>query len=209
MTAAMQTETAPLVACHECDALARVPSLSPGSMARCPRCGGLLRRGKRNSIDRTLALVLAGLVLFTLANVYPFMTFKLEGREQVSSFVSGCLVLWKEGLPELGVLVFMTSIGFPALELFGLLYVLGPLRLGRRPARHFGPVFRMILAIGPWGMLEVFMLGVLVAIVKLSEMATIKPGLAFWSFSGLIVVTTAARAALDPVLIWRKLDAAR
>jgi paraquat-inducible protein A len=209
MTAATQTENAPLIACHECDALARVSDLRPGSMARCPRCGGLLRRAKHNSIDRTLALVLAGLVLFTLANVYPFMMFRLEGREQVSNLVSGSIVLWKEGLPELGVLVFMTSIGFPALQLFGLLYVLVPLRLGRRPARHFGPVFRSILTIGPWGMLEVYMLGVLVAIVKLSEMATIKPGLAFWSFCGLIVTTTAANGALDPALIWRKLDAAR
>jgi len=209
MTAAMQTESASLIACHECDTLARVRRLPPGSVARCPRCGGLLGRGKRDSIDRTLALVVAGLVLFTLANVYPFMTFQLEGREQESNLVSGAIVLWREGLQELGVLVFMTSIGFPALELLGLLYVLLPLRFHRRPARHFGPAFRFILSIGPWGMLEVYMLGVLVAIVKLSEMATLQPGVSFWSFCGLIVATTAARSALDPALIWSRLDEAR
>jgi paraquat-inducible protein A len=197
-----------LIACHECDALVREAPLRPGSLARCPRCGGLLKRGRRNSVERTLAFTLAGLVLFALANVYPFMTFQLEGREQDSNLVSGAIVLWEEGLQELGALVFLTSIGFPALEILGLLYVLLPLHLGRRPARHFGRVFRTILAIGPWGMLEVYMLGVLVAIVKLSEMATITPGVAFWSFCALIVTTTAARGTLDPDAVWKRLGGA-
>lgn len=204
----MTAETSNLIACHECDALVRAGALRPGSVARCARCGGLLRRVKHDSIDRTLALTLAGVVLFTLANIYPFMTFQLEGRFQVSNLISGAIVLWEEGLQELGVLVFMTSIGFPALELLGLLYVLLPLRFGGRPPRNAGPVFRLIQSIGPWGMLEVYMLGILVAIVKLSEMATLKPGIAFYSFCGLIVTTTAANAALDPALIWKKLDAA-
>ena len=209
MAATTPTETAAFIACHECDALLHERVLPPGSIARCSRCGGLIQRARHDSIDRTLAFLFAGLVLFILANVYPFMTFRLEGREQVSNLVSGAIVLWNEGLPELGILVFMTSIGFPALHIFGLLYVLMPLRLGRRPARHFGPVFRAILAIGPWGMLEVYMLGVLVAIVKLSEMATLTPGVAFWAFCGLIVTMTAANASLDSALVWKKLGAAR
>jgi len=209
MTATTSGQTAPLIACHECDALVHDRPLPPGAVARCARCGGLLRRAKQNSIERTLAFTLAGLVLFTLANVYPFMTFQLEGREQVSNLVSGSIVLWREGLPELGVLVFLTSVGFPALQIFGLLYVLVPLRLERRPAGHFGPVFRVILSVGPWGMLEVYLLGVLVAIVKLSEMATLTPGVAFWSFCGLIVTATAANATLDPEVIWKKLEKAR
>jgi len=209
MVAATANAAAPLVACHECDALVVDRPLPRRGVARCPRCRSPLRRAKQNSIERTLAFVLAGLVLFTLANIYPFMTFKLEGREQVSNLVSGSRVLWKEGLQELGVLVFMTSIGFPALELFGLLYVLLPLRLGQRPARHFGPVFRLILAIGPWGMLEVYLLGVLVAIVKLSEMATLVPGIAFWSFCALIGVTSAANASLDAHEIWKRIEASR
>lgn len=200
-------QTASLIACHGCDALVHARPLPRGSSARCPRCGGLLQRARQNSIERTLAFAVAGLILFTLANVYPFMTFQLEGREQDSTLVTGSIELWKAGFQELGALVFMTSIGFPALELFGLLYVLLPLRFERRPARHFGPVFRMILTIGPWGMLEVYLLGVLVAIVKLSEMATLVPGMAFWSFAALIMVTTAASASLDPPLVWKKLEA--
>jgi len=205
----MTAATSTLIACHECDALVRTGPLRPGSAARCGRCGGLLRRVKHDSINRTLALTMAGVVLFILANVYPFMTFQLEGRVQVSSLVSGAIVLWDEGLQELGVLVFMTSIGFPAFELLGLLYVLLPLRIGGRPSPSAAQVFRMIQSLGPWGMLEVYMLGILVAIVKLSEMATLKPGVAFYSFCGLIVTTTAANAALDPGLIWSKLGAAR
>lgn len=199
----------PLLACHECDALLRTPRLSPGDSARCGRCGGFLARARRDSIDRTLAFTFASLVLFTLANVFPFMTFQLEGRTQVSTLVAGAIELWNAGLPELGVLVFLTSVGFPALELFGLIYVLAPLRLDGRPLRHHGPVFRWIQAVGPWGMLEVYLLGVMVAIVKLSEMATLVPGIAFWSFCGLIATSTAANATLDPAVVWRRLGAAR
>jgi paraquat-inducible protein A len=198
-----------LTACHECDALVRSRPLAPRTVARCPRCGGFLRRGRHEHMDRTLAFVLAGWVLFVLANVYPFMTFRIEGREQDSTLVTGALELWESGFEPLGALVFMTSVGFPALELVGLAYVLLPLRAGQRSGRHFGPVFRMIQTIGPWGMLEVYLLGVLVAIVKLSEMATLVPGVAFWSFCGLIAVTTAASASLDPPDVWRRLEAAR
>lgn len=206
MPARAPDPTASMIACHGCDLLVRAPKLPPGTSTRCPRCGHVLQRARRNSIERTLAFTMAGLILFILANVYPFMTFELEGREQRSTLVTGSLELWDAGLPELGVLVFMTSIGFPALQLFGLLYVLLPLRFGLAPARHFGPAFRMILTIGPWGMLEVYLLGVLVAIVKLSEMATLEPGVAFWSFAALIVVTTSASASLDPDLVWKKLE---
>ncbi len=198
-----------LLACHECDGLVREPRLEAGTSARCARCGGLLARARQDSIDRTLAFTFASLVLFTLANVYPFMSFQLEGRTQVSTLASGSVELWQAGLPELGVLVFATSIGFPALELFGLLYVLLPLRFGQPAPRHYGPVFRWIQSVGPWAMLEVYLLGVLVAIVKLSEMATLVPGIAFWSFCGLIVTTTCANATLDPALVWRRLGASR
>jgi len=207
MPARAPEPTAPMIACHGCDALVRTRALPRGASTRCPRCGHVLQRGRRDSIERTLAFAMAGLVLFTLANVYPFMTFELEGREQEATLVTGSLELWDAGLQELGVLVFMTSIGFPAIQLFGLLYVLLPLRFERRPARHFGAVFRLVLKSGPWGMLEVYLLGVLVAFVKLSEMATLVPGLAFWSFAALIVVTTAASASLDPDAVWSKLEA--
>lgn len=205
----MAAASAPFLACHECDALVREPALPRGATARCQRCGGLLARARPDSINRTLALLLASLVLFVLANVFPFMSFELEGRQQISTLAAGAIELWEAGLPELGVLVFLTSIGFPAVEIFGLLYVLLPLRFEREPAPHYGPVFRWIQRIGPWAMLEVYLLGVLVAIVKLAEMATLVPGVAFWSFCGLIVTTTATNATLDPDLVWNKLGRAR
>lgn len=205
----MSAAQTPYLACHECDALVREPALEVGAKARCGRCGGLLARARHDSIDRTLAFTFASLILFAIANVYPFMSFELEGRTQVSTLSTGAMELWSAGLPELGVLVLLTSLAVPAFEIFGLLYVLLPLRLGQRPPRHYGPVFRVVQSIGPWGMLEVYLLGVLVAMVKLSEMATLVPGIAFWSFCALIVTTTAANATLDPPVVWRRLGAAR
>jgi len=200
--------TAPLIACHDCDLLLRPQRLAPGESARCPRCGAVLARGKRDALDRTLALTLAALFCFALANLYPFMTFSLEGRMQENTLMSGVISLARDGLLPLAALIFAASIGVPLLKVLGLLYVLLPIKLGRRPW-NLGLSYRVLEFLQPWGMLEVYMLGVLVAITKLSGMATIEMGTAFYAFVALIVLTTAASSSMDPRVVWERLEPAR
>lgn len=192
-----------LIACHECDLLQQLKPPPPGGSARCPRCNALLYRHKRDSLNRTLALSLAGLILFIVANAFPFLAFELQGQVTQTRLFTGVRDLFQQGMWGLAALVLFTTIIVPALQLTLMLYVLIPLKFGRAP-QHIAGVFRLLCHLNPWGMVEVFMLGILVSVVKLADMATIVPGLALWAFGLLIFVLAAASAALDPHLIWEK-----
>lgn len=197
-----------LVACHDCDMLYHKRPLRVGEQARCVRCGALLYTHKANSIERTLTLALASLILFGLANAFPLLDFQFQGREQQSSMISGVRELYVQGMWELAVVVFVASILAPLMKILALLYVVFPLYLGRRPWCMAG-VFRWIETLTPWAMTEVYLLGVIVAFVKLSDIATIVPGLALYAFALLIVAMAATDAALEPEEIWERLETSR
>ncbi len=194
-----------LIACHDCVFLYRKHPLRYGERATCKRCGALLYQKKRDSLDRTLTLSLAALILFVLANVYPFMTFKIGGRVQVSHLITGVEELYEQGFMELAVVVLLASILLPLLKILGTLYILLPLKLNRRPWKA-PQIFRFIEALGPWAMMEVYLLGVIVAYVKLIDMATIVLGIALYSFMALILLVAAAGATLDSEEVWERLE---
>jgi paraquat-inducible protein A len=200
--------TGSLVACHECDLLQHIPRQRQGGKARCRRCDAVLHRSVRDSLNRTLALTLAGLVLFIVANAFPFLSFKMQGQVTETTLATGVRDLYAQGMWELALLVMMTSMLVPLLQLLLLLYVLLPLKFNRKPWQ-LAAVFRLLQRLGPWGMMEVFMLGILVAVVKLVEMAQIIPGLALWSFALLIFVLAGAAAALDPEVVWERVGGSR
>jgi paraquat-inducible protein A len=195
-----------LVACHDCDLLYSLVPLSDGASAKCLRCGAALYREKSNSLDRTLAFTITGLVLFVFANAYPLMTFKLEGRSQANRLISGVFDLFAQGMWELASLVFLTSILAPLFYLLGLLYVLLPLRLDRQPWM-LAWVFRVVQKLRSWAMLEVYTLGILVAFVKLADFGTVEPGIALYSFFLLIFALYAADLSLDPRAVWSRVEA--
>jgi paraquat-inducible protein A len=192
-----------LIACHECDLLQHIPRQRQGGKARCRRCSAVLHRSVRDSLNRTLALTFAGLVLYSVANTFPFLAFKMQGQVTQTTLSTGVIDLYHQGMWELALLVLLTSILVPLLQLLLLLYILLPIKFNRTPWM-LAHVFRLQQSLGPWGMMEVFMLGILVAVVKLGDMAQIVPGLALWSFAILIFVLAGAAAALDPEIIWER-----
>jgi paraquat-inducible protein A len=192
-----------LIACHECDLLLRIPAQPGGGVARCRRCNAVVHRSIPNSIERSLALTLAGLLLFVVANAFPFLAFSMQGQVTQTTLASGVVDLYNEGMWEISLLVLITTIVVPLLQLLILIYVLLPLYLGRVP-RKLGTIFRFYHSLQPWGMMEVFMIGILVAVVKLVGMAQIIPGTALWSFAALIIVLAAATASLDPSVVWQQ-----
>jgi len=194
-----------VMVCHECDLINRVPPLPEKASARCRRCGGLLHRHKPNSVARTLALSLAGLVLFSVANTFPFLGFQLQGNLTQTTLITGVRQLYASGELGMAALVFVTSIAAPALRLASLLYLFLPLYLNRTP-RYLAPVLIFVERLSPWSMIEVFMLGILVALVKLAGMATIVAGVALWSFAVLILVMAGINAVMDPQELWERLE---
>jgi paraquat-inducible protein A len=198
-------ETNNLIACHECDLLHQRQPLPPGGTAICVRCGAKLYSRKRNSLDRVLALTIAGLVLFFIANAYPLLTFRLEAQVQETTLISGVMALYDQGMWIVAGVVFLTSILMPLLHLTGMLYVILPLKLNQRSWR-LSFWFRVVRSFKPWGMMEVFMLGILVSYVKLAKMATLIPGKALYAFLALIFVLAASSASLDPHIVWNRLE---
>lgn len=189
------------MACHECDLLHRIAPLAPGGKALCTRCAALLYRNVPESLDRATALYLTSLMLWAMANAFPFVSLKLSGRVEENLMFSGPLALARAGMPEIGVLVFLTSILFPLLTIAGTLYVLLPLRFGLR-FPGVAPAYRMVRLLTPWSLIGVFMLGLLVSIVKLLDLADVVPGTGLYAFAGLLLVSSAAHANLDHGAIW-------
>ena len=205
----METASArSLIACHDCDWLYRKQPLREGERAKCVRCGALLYQKKGDSLDRTLHLLVASLILLLLANVFPFMTFKLQGRVQEILLVSGVQELYQQGFWELAALVLGASIVFPLVKILGMLYVMVPLKFNRRLWKAT-QVFRFVEFLTPWAMMEVYLLGVIVAYVKLIDLATIVLGIALFCFVALIVLMASAGAAFDSEEIWERLERAR
>ena len=193
------------VACHDCDRLYWIEGIPEGSVAKCSRCGGVVYSRKDRTIPKTLAFAIAGLILFVPANVYPFMTMKIMGKTQASTLLHAVLSLYHEGFLMVSGLVFVCSIAAPLAQLVFLLYILLPLSTGKVPP-GLAPIFRSVRSIGVWGMLEVYMLGILVSIIKLKDMATLEMGIGLYAFVALLVVVILATVTLNPREVWERLE---
>jgi paraquat-inducible protein A len=193
----------PLIACHECDLLQREAALPQGGVARCGRCGAELYRSHPHSLERTMALTVGAIVLFVIANSFPIVGLQLDGQVIQTTLFNTVRTLWDQDMESIAVLVFVTTIAMPALQLSAIAYLVLPLRLGRVPA-HFGRVFRVLQTVRPWGMVEVFMLGVLVSLVKLAHLAGVVAGVALWSFAALMLVMAGISAVFDGRGLWAR-----
>jgi paraquat-inducible protein A len=193
------------IACHECDLIHDIPSMPNRAAAVCVRCGCVLFRAKIDSIDRTLAWTFAGLVLYAVAVSFPFLAMKNGPISNETGLLTGIEFLYRQGIIPLAALVLLTCVLIPLIQMLGLLYVFIPLKLNFR-VKYAIPVFRLFKHIKPWSMMEIYMLGILVSIVKLGKMATIVPGLAVIAFGILIFVLNFALSAVDEHMVWEKLE---
>lgn len=196
-----------LIVCHECDLLLQDVPLQPGGTARCSRCGAILYRHSPDSLNLTLAFTLAAAIFFVVANVYPIMEIEIQGTPGKTNLYGAVQSLWQQEMPLIAILVGITTLLLPAAELTMMLYLLIPLRSDRIPP-GLTLFMRVLQQIRPWSMVEVFMLGVLVSLVKLTSSATIIPGIALWSFGGLTFMLAAMASSFNSRDIWAYLDVA-
>lgn len=197
-----------LTACRECDLLVGEAPSKPGSYtALCPRCGAHLYRHSANSLENTLALACAALVLLAAANAFPVVGLDIGGQRTEATIFGAAGRLWEEGAVAVSVLVLLTTTVLPLLELTAVIWMVLPLSLGRRPAA-FPWIFRALKMAHPWAMVEVFILGVLVALVKLAHIADVYPGAAAACFGGLMLVLTILSAIIEPRDLWQSWEEA-
>jgi paraquat-inducible protein A len=197
----------PVVAsCPTCGLVQAVEPLRPGTVAECIRCGSFIeaRRSER-SLEVTAALTLAALILYVPANVYPITKMYLYGAYSESTVWDGVVMLMQSKQWVVAVIVFFASMVIPLVKLAGLLSLVITARMGwGRRLRSRTQLYKFIDAIGPWAMLDVFLLAVLVALVKLSTWAKILPGPGLLAFSAVVVLTMLASASFDPRAIWER-----
>ncbi|WP_395827066.1 paraquat-inducible protein A [Collimonas sp.] len=193
-------EVPDLIACEGCDALYRKLALRAQEIAHCPRCGTELDRDSGRQREHILPLTVASLIMFVIANLFPIVEIQLQGLSNRTTLLAAVLSLTTEGMSLVALLVLATTILFPLLQLLFLLYLLLSLARRRRPP-GFGWLVRAMQSLRPWGMIEVFLLGVLVAVVKLSNMATVIPGVALWAFGVLTILLTAV-VSFNPRHFW-------
>lgn len=194
------TELPGVTVCEGCDAVYRHATLRPREVASCPRCGTELAVNAGAQQKRLLPLTVASLILFVIANLFPIVEIELQGRRAQTTLFGAVVALTGEGMSPVALLVLATTLLFPLAQLLILFYLSAPLMRGARPP-GFALLVRVLQSLRPWGMVEVFLLGVLVAIVKLSGMATVVAGPALWAFVGLTVLLTSV-VSFNPRAFW-------
>jgi paraquat-inducible protein A len=192
--------TIALLVCEQCDAAHRKSHMQRGEIAKCARCGARLERAQRLTPDGMLAMTIAAAIMFALANVYPIVRIEVRGAHGVSTFWGAILESWNEGSETVAVLAAVTVFFAPLAELLAAGYVLWPLARGRR-ARHFAGAMRVLRLVGDWSMPEVFLLGAIVALVKLGDLATVIPDTGLWAFGALTWLITLV-TSFDHQWLW-------
>ena len=193
--------------CHDCGLLAHVPE-APGAHGLCPRCGAELHERKPRSLERTLALVIAAIVCYVPANVLPVMTVTSLGKTQSDTIFSGVVYMLEHKMWPLALILFTASIFVPMMKLGILSFLLFSVHRSSswRPVERTR-LYRLTEAIGRWSMVDIYVVTILVALVRLGNLATIEAGAGAIFFGAVVVITMLAAESFDPRLIWDRSDA--
>ncbi|MDR3418895.1 MAG: PqiA/YebS family transporter subunit [Nevskia sp.] len=194
--------TTHLIICEFCDSVYRRAPLQERAVARCSRCSVVLHHASRADLDAMLALALAALIVLAVANAYPLMTLSVGSKHSEATLWRMIVDTYDSNVAPIAVVAALTVFFFPLLQACLYAYVLLPLRRGRVPAAFVG-VMHALRQMQPWTMVEVFMLGLLVAVVKLGDMATAVPGIGLWGFAVLTFLLTVLNSA-DLEELWAR-----
>jgi len=194
-----------LIVCHACDLVHRRDAILDRARVRCVRCRAELYRTNSASIDTAIALAVTAAVLLLLSNVYPLVALQLNGSVRATTLMGAAIGLYDQGYAPVAALVLLTTLLVPLFQISGLLYVLVPLRANRR-APGQNELFRALTYLRPWAMTEVFMLGALVALVKLAALAEVIPGVSLYSYGALMLALSALTSITPMEQFWRWVD---
>ncbi len=190
-----------LVGCPTCRLVCRMPPA--GAAALCPRCGARLHRRKPESLSRTWALVLAAVIFYVPANILPITHTLSLGARQSDTIISGVIYFMTSGSWFVAAVIFVASILIPLLKLFILVFLLVTVQAGSRwRPQERGQLYRLTEAVGRWSMVDIFVVTIMVALVKLGAVAQIEAGPGAVYFAAVVIITMLAAMSFDPRLIW-------
>jgi paraquat-inducible protein A len=189
-----------LVSCQICGLIQELRELPRGYQAECARCGSIIVKVHSYSRALTAAFSLAALFLYVPANIYPLMMMHYLGRETENTVWGGVRALWQDRMWGVAVIIFLASMVVPLLKLIGLFFLVSVRDRRGRKARLW--IFKIIEKIGPWAMLDVFLLAIMVAVIRFGRFATVIPGPGIVAFTAVVVLTLLASSCFEPRLIW-------
>ncbi len=198
-----------LLACPHCDTLHHAATPPSGGRLKCRRCGAVMLTNRPHALDRTVAGSFATVILMVGAMLFPFLELSTYGLHREASVLDAALAFSSGLMAPLAVGVGMLIIVIPLIRATALTYVILPLRLGRPPAPGATEAFRLAAQLKPWAMAEIFIIGVVVALVKVAGMASISLGPAFWALAFLVVLVILEGASLCEWTVWQTLERTR
>jgi paraquat-inducible protein A len=193
------------VVCHDCDLLCSAPWILEGQTGHCPRCHASLQQGPPGSLQVPLALAVTACVLFLILNANPLLSIQFQGVRRDATLLGASFAMWGQGMRLIAVLVVLTTIVAPAMQIASELYLLCCAALGRH-WMSLGPSLRLVLGLRPWSMVEILMLGVMVSLVKLQGVVDVILGPAIWSCAALILVMTAISSLVTAHSLWHWIE---
>ncbi len=194
-----------LAECPGCGAMLILPALPPGARAVCLRCDAVLRHTRRDPLLLPLALNISALILFGLGATLTLMSVTTAGQERVAGLVTGPAEMEHYGLWEISLVVLITTIAAPLARVLCMLSVLLGLRMERPPA-ELRAIYAWVEHLRPWSMIEIYLLGLFVAYVRLSGMAVVDLGPAIYALFGLMVIMVLADFMLDEQAVWEAME---
>ncbi len=201
----MVTTAGSQMVCHECDLLVAVPALDTGQKAYCPRCNYLLAAHRPHAQAMIFAFAVSGLLFLALSTFFPFLGFSASGQERTVTLLQSILILATEDLPSLAAIIFTAIVLIPAAFLIGAVYVSSALRMNRSLPGTV-TVLRWTLMLMPWSMAEIFLIGILVAFVKIVTIADVSLGMSFWSYVLFTACITVVMLYLDKRQLWQRIQ---
>lgn len=192
-----------MVSCHSCHLLSRMRSDYHGRNLSCPRCGAALHQRKANSIARTWALVLAAFICYIPANVLPITHVTSLGVVQSDTIMSGVIYFIHSGSWYIALVIFVASVFVPLIKLLILTVLL--ISVQRKTTwrqKDRTRLYRITEAIGRWSMVDIYVVTILVALVRMGALAAIDAGSGAIYFGAVVVITMFAAMSFDPRLIW-------
>ncbi|MCU0911712.1 MAG: paraquat-inducible protein A [Rhodobacteraceae bacterium] len=202
-------ELAGLVACPTCDVLHRLSEVPPGATARCRRCGTVLLAPRDSALTRIVMLAGTALVLMVAAVFFPFLELQVAGLSRRSSLFDAVMAFSSGLMLPLSFAVAALIILLPLFRFAALIYALGPMAIGWRPAPRAETAFRLAELTKPWAMAEIFIVGVAVALVKVAGLAKVTLGPAFWALVALVIVTVLKDNFMCRLSVWKTLEERR